>query len=71
MAPVVEQVAQEYMGKVNVVGMNTDNAGDTAANLGIMSIPALLFFKDGKEVSRLVGAVPKAKIVAELAKLAK
>lgn len=64
-------MADEFKGKVKVVGMNTDNSGDTAASLGIMSIPALLFFKDGKEVSRLMGAVPKAKIVAELAKIAK
>ena len=65
----LEQIADEYKGKVTVVGMNTDNTGDTAAGLGIMSIPAILFFKDGQEVSRLIGAVPKAKVAAEVAKI--
>lgn len=58
----------EYQGKLKVVGANIEGAGDTAANLGIMSIPALVFFKDGKEVSRIVGAVPKQRIVDEIKK---
>lgn len=69
-APAVEQAAGEFKGKVKVFGMNVDEAPDTASSLGIMAIPALVFFKDGKEVSRLVGAVPKAKILDELKKIA-
>ena len=62
----VEQIAQEYAGKVKVVGLDAHNNFDTASAYGIMGIPTLLFFKDGKEVGRLIGAVPKDKIVAEL-----
>lgn len=62
-------MAAEYKGKVKIVGMNVDHAPDTASSLGIMSIPAMVFFKDGKEVSRVVGAVPKAKIVDEIKRL--
>ena len=61
----MEQLAKDYGGKVNIVGMNVDVSPDTASNLGIMAIPALLFFKGGKEVSRLAGP-PKAKIVDEI-----
>ena len=62
----VEQIAQDYAGKVKVVGLDAHNNYDTASALGIMGLPTLVFFKDGKEVSRLVGAVPKDKIVGEI-----
>jgi thioredoxin 1 len=68
LAPVVEQLAEEYKGKVKVVGADVEHAGEKAAELGIMSIPALLFFKGGKEVARIVGAQPKQKIVDALKK---
>lgn len=61
----MEQLAKDYDGKVNVVGMNVDASPDTASSLGIMAIPALLFFKGGQEVSRLAGP-PKSKIVDEI-----
>lgn len=64
----VEQLAKEYQGKVKVVGMNVDVSPDTASSLGIMSIPAIVFFKGGKEVGRVVGG-NKAKIEAEIKKL--
>jgi thioredoxin-like negative regulator of GroEL len=56
---VVEQVAQELAGKVKIVGVNVDEGGEAAASTGIMSIPALVFFKGGKEVHRVVGALKK------------
>lgn len=62
----VEQIAQEYAGKVKVVGLDAHNNYDTASAYGIMGIPTLLFFKDGKEVGRLIGAHPKDKIVGEI-----
>jgi thioredoxin 1 len=65
---VVEQLAQEYKGKVKIVSMNVDVSPDTASSLGIMSIPAIVFFKGGKEVGRLVGG-NKQKIEAELKRL--
>lgn len=68
LAPVVEQVAHDYQGKLKVLSANLEDAGDTASNIGIMSIPALVFFKGGKEVHRIVGSVPKQKIVDEIQK---
>ena len=64
----VEQVAAEYQGKLKVVSANIDGAGETASGLGIFSIPALIFFKGGKEAGRLVGAVPKARLVDAIKK---
>ncbi len=66
LAPVVEQVAGEYQGKVKVVGLDAHNNYDTASAYGIMGLPTLLFFKGGKEVGRLIGFQGKDKIVKEL-----
>lgn len=62
----VEQIAKDYAGKVAVLGLDAHNNYDTAAAYGVMGLPTLLFFKDGKEVGRLIGAVPKDKIVGEI-----
>lgn len=61
----LEQLAKDYEGKVNIVGLNVDVSPDIASELGIMAIPALVFFKGGKEVARLAGP-PKSKIVDEI-----
>ena len=58
-APAVHDLALEYEGKLNVAKVDLDSNSDLAMRYGIMSIPALLFFKDGKEVRRVVGAKPK------------
>ena len=60
--PTIEQLATEFAGKADVHKVDVDRAGDVAARYGVMSIPALLVFKDGKEVDRLVGAFPKDQI---------
>jgi thioredoxin 1 len=57
--PVVEQLAKEYEGKVNIGKLNVDHCPNTCAKYGITSIPTLLFIKNGKVVERLVGAYPK------------
>lgn len=57
--PVVEELAKEYEGKAVIGKMDVDNNPKIATEYGIMSIPALLFFKDGKVVDKQVGAVPK------------
>ncbi|MFG1477060.1 thioredoxin [Xanthobacter sp. V4C-4] len=62
-APILDEVSGELDGKVRVVKLNVDENPQTASKYGIMSIPTLLLFKDGKIASRQVGAAPKAKLV--------
>jgi thioredoxin 1 len=63
--PVVEELSAEYEGKFKVVKLNTDENPDTASAYGIMSIPTLAIFRNGKAVDGLVGAAPK-KMLATL-----
>jgi thioredoxin 1 len=65
---VVEQVAKEMGAQVKIVGADVDETGEAAANVGITSIPALVFFKGGKEVHRIVGFVKKEKLADEIRK---
>ncbi len=58
-APVVEELANDYEGKLKVMKVDVDASPQTASNYGIRSIPTLLIFKDGKPVQQVVGAVPK------------
>ncbi len=64
----VEQVATELGSQVKIVGADVDETGEAASNTGITSIPALVFFKGGKEVYRIVGYVKKDKLVDEIKK---
>ena len=66
LAPVVEEVASEYEGKAEIVKCNVDDCEEIASQYSIRSIPTLIFFKDGKAVDRLVGAVPKSEITARI-----
>ena len=66
LAPVVEEVASEYEGKAEIVKCNVDDCEEIAAQYSIRSIPTLIFFKDGKAVDRLMGAVPKSEITARI-----
>ena len=58
-APVLEEVAQEYGDRVKVVKLNTDDNQNTAMQFGIRSIPTLGIFKNGQIVDAVIGAVPK------------
>jgi len=69
MSPIVEELANEYAGKVVVGKCNIDEAEDIAMQHGIRSIPTILFIKGGEIVDKTVGAVPKAKLVEKLDKL--
>ncbi len=68
-SPVVEELAGEYAGRAKVVKVNVDEHQELAQRFGIMSIPTLLFFKDGREADKIVGAVPKAAIEKKLQNL--
>jgi thioredoxin 1 len=59
-APFVDQLADEYAGRVTVGKLDVDANQQTAAQFGVRSIPTILFFKDGRMVDQVVGAVPKA-----------
>ena len=65
-APVVEEISQEYGGKIVVGKVDVDEVPAVAAKYNVMSIPTLIVFENGKEVNRLVGFRPKAQIVAAL-----
>ncbi|MBA4788992.1 MAG: thioredoxin [Pseudomonadota bacterium] len=62
-APILDEVSGELGEKIKIVKLNVDENPETASKYGIMSIPTLLLFKDGKIASRQVGAAPKAKLV--------
>ncbi len=65
-APIMTELAAEYEGRLKVGKLDIDNNQEVSVKYGIRSIPTLLLFKDGKIVDQIVGAVPKAQIVAKL-----
>ena len=65
-APTLEEVAEECDGKAVVAKMNVDDHKQTPTQYGIQAIPTMIFFKDGKEMSRLVGVEPKKTIQAKI-----
>jgi len=58
-APIVEQLADEYAGQVTVGKLDVDNNQQSAAKFNVRSIPTILFFKDGQVVDTVIGAVPR------------
>jgi len=68
MKPVIDELAGEMKGKVSFAKANMDQAAASASKYGIMSIPTLLIFKNGKMMDRLVGAMPKGMITQRLGK---
>ena len=69
MLPIVEEVSNEFAGKITVAKVDVDSSQNTAAKFGIRNIPTILFFKGGKVVDKQVGAVPKAALVEKINKL--
>jgi len=67
-APVIDELAREYSDRLVVGKLNVDENSETATRFGIMSIPTLLVMKNGKEVERIIGAVPKPFIEDKLKK---
>jgi thioredoxin 1 len=66
--PVIEQLAQDYAGKVKVGKLNVDDNQKTAMDFRIMSIPTVMLFKDGQPVETMIGAMPKSNYEARLSK---
>ena len=69
LAPIVEDIAEEMADRLAVYKCDVDAEGELAQRFGIMSIPTLIIFKDGAVAGRLVGAMPKDILVAEIEKI--
>ena len=65
-APVVEELAEDYDGKVGFVKINVDDSPQLASHYGIMSIPTLMVFKDGQPVANIIGFRPKNELKKSL-----
>lgn len=66
-APILDELAGEYRGRLKVVKLNTDENPATSSQYGIRSIPTMLIFKNGNQVDRLTGALPRQEIERHLA----
>ncbi|MEO5966962.1 MAG: thioredoxin [Ferruginibacter sp.] len=64
--PVIEELAKDYSGQVNIGKVNVDNNPQISVNYGITSIPAILFIKNGEVVDKIVGAQPKSNFVKKI-----
>jgi len=68
-APILEELAREYEGKVKITKLDVDSNNQTAGKYNIMSIPSLLFFKNGEVVDQVVGAIPKSQLAQRINKV--
>jgi thioredoxin 1 len=66
MAPVLEEIASDFSGRVKVGKVNVDNNQNLAKKYGVMSIPTLMLFKEGRAVGQVVGFMPKNILVKKL-----
>ncbi|GBF92384.1 hypothetical protein Rsub_05586 [Raphidocelis subcapitata] len=67
-APMVDEIAGEYAGRVTCVKVNTDESPQVATEYGIRSIPTVMIFKNGSKMDTIIGAVPKSTLVQSLEK---
>ncbi|MDE6384839.1 MAG: thioredoxin [Eubacterium sp.] len=66
LAPVMDEIAQEYKGTVEIGKVNTDHEKSLAAEYGIMAVPTLVYIKNGKEFDRSVGVISKEEIISRI-----
>lgn len=69
LSPIIDQLAEEYSGRVKVGKVDIDKAQDVAGRFGIMSVPTVLFFKGGEKVDEAVGLLPKTQYKTKLDQL--
>ncbi len=69
LAPVIDELAEEYNGDMRFVNVNVDDNASLAVQFGVQSIPTLIFFKGGQQVAKTVGAPPKPRLVQEIAQI--
>jgi thioredoxin 1 len=67
--PIIEELAQEYTGKVKIVKLNVDENADVAGQFSVMSLPSILFFKNGQPMKTMVGAQNKENYKQEIDQL--
>ena len=65
-APVLEEIAEEYDGQLKVAKLDVDQNPQVATQFGIMSIPTMILFKDGEAVERLIGYMPKERLLEKI-----
>jgi len=65
-APMLEQIAQEYDGRIKIAKIDVDENNQVAMRLGVQSIPTLILFKNGLAVERLVGSLPKERLLSRI-----
>ena len=68
-APILEELAEEYSGRLTIGKVNVDESRQVAARFGIRSIPTLMFFRDGGRVDQVIGAHPKSTLKAKIEQL--
>ncbi len=68
-APILEELAVKYAGKVRVGKVNVDDSQDLAIQYGVLNIPTLVFLKQGQEVDRVVGVAPKTQLDSKFERL--
>lgn len=66
LAPVIDELTEEFGQKHNIAKVNTDDFNDIATEYNIRTIPTIIFFKNGKELDRLIGVFPKEEIIEKI-----
>lgn len=66
MAPILDEIAEEYDGKLKIMKLNVDNNQVSAANYDVLSIPTIMLFSGGEMKERLIGAIPKNKLLEKI-----